>query len=175
MADFDINSHLQQMGFGRGGGKSAGKDGTNEDTIIDPVIEGAAKNVTGLTHLAGLDLNEFGKTGIQSGLESEGIAGKMITPSALPDIQGGFIARLLHAVFLKNRDITDHTQGVSGGANIEGGSGGEGFSGGADFSSLVGNAGSMGDFDWAPASRGDLGNYSPPNVGDAGGAIVIDR
>jgi len=176
MSDFDINSHLQNIGFGRGGGKSASKDKANEETSLDNMAEAVAHQGVNVAELAGLDLQELGSAGIQRALggDVEGFGGKMIMPSALPDSQGGFIARLLHAIFIKNRDITDHTQGVSSDGNIEGGPIDGGFSGG-DFSALAGVPGSYGDFDWSPASRGDLGTFSPPNVGDAGTPIYIER
>jgi len=133
----DIGAQNFARGIG-GGPRSASKDKTNEETSLDNAAEAVAHQGVNVAELAGLDLQELGSAGIQRALggDVEGFGSKMIMPSVLPDSQGGFIARLLHAIFIKNRDITDHTQGVG----TDGIAGGEGFaSGGIDAASGGGN------------------------------------
>lgn len=179
MSDFNINSHLNNMGFGRGKQDNA-SDGTNEKSTIDALFDNAGKQTYTGAKLTGLPVNltNVGEVGLQKtfGGDSEGITGKMIMPSIFPDMQGGFLAKLLHSIFVKNREITDLTAGVGGDASGSGSasggdSGGSDFSGGgfADYNTAtlgaVVNPASFPDYDFIPVSRADLGNFSPPAVG----------
>lgn len=205
MADFNIFDHLSRQGGGFGGGaaKAGPDDGTNEKDIVDGVIMGGADKSPGnVAKLSGIpvNLNDLGTTGIQKALggDTEGIAGKMIVQGGvLSDAPGGFLAKLLHSIFIKNREITDHTQGVGGdGGNFADGGSGGGFSdGGGDFGGGSGNfaggngfsdndfiamGGNFGDFvspssfpdyPYTQVSAASLGEFSPPQVGDRGAAV----
>lgn len=139
-----------------------GGDGTNEKGILDFVVDAAAAKGPGLlTKLTGApDMTQLGQTSVTTGFDSEGFTGK--TPPSLltgADLQGGFLARLLHAVFIKNREITDHTQYIN--ASGEGGSGGGGDGGGG--------AASSGGSDYAPISS--MGG-AEPQVIEFGGKLI---
>ena len=180
-----IFQQLNNMGFGRGKQDNA-SDGTNEKSSIDLILDSSAgKQTYTVAKLTGapINLSNVGEVGLQKAIggESEGITGKMIMPSFLPDAQGGFFAKLLHSIFIKNREITDHTSGVTGESSSSGGGGD--YSGGGDFgggfadyntASLGGmvNPSSFPDYDFIPVSRADLGNFSPPAVG-TGQAISL--
>ncbi len=177
----NIFQQLNNMGFGRGKQDNA-SDGTNEKSTIDAIFDNSGKQTYTAAKITGvpLNLNNVGEVGLQKAIggESEGITGKMIMPSFLPDMQGGFLAKLLHSIFVKNREITDHTAGVGGDASGSGGnSGGGDFASGGDFGGggfADYNTASLGsmvspsnfpDYDFIPVSRADLGNFSPPVVG----------
>jgi hypothetical protein len=177
----DIFNQLNNMGFGRGKQDNA-SDGTNEKNIVDAlVVDPSGKTLYSGAKLAGVPVNlsNVFEVGLQKavGGDSEGITGKMIMPSF--DSHGGFFAKLFHAVFVKNREITDHTAGVGGDASGSGSDGGgSSSSGGGDFgdggsfsdysSASLGSfvsPSSFPDYDFIPISAADLGNFSPPVVG----------
>ena len=160
MADFNIFDHLSRQGGGFGGGgasKGPASDGTNEKDTIEGLIIGSTDKAPGtIAKLSGVmvDLNELGQSGLQKSIggDTEGITGKMILQGGLlSDAPGGFLARLLHSIFIKNREITDHTGGVGG--DMAGG-GGDYSGGGGDYS---------GDFIGAQASNMNLGEFASPS------------
>lgn len=168
------------MGFGRGGGKSKTDDYVNEEDISAHVKASVDKGVDGLS----LSVPIIGKmisiifsgNSAVAGLENEGIAGKMIIPSVLPEAQGGLLARILSQLG-KNKQITDQTGGAGGegggggGGGFAGGGGGGDFAGGgfsdysfqsfgdAGFSQLASRSES---FDWSPVAWASLGGLSSP-------------
>ena len=184
MADFNVFNHLNNMGFGQGKQAQA-QDPTNEKDTIQAIIDEAGKPLYTGAKLTGLHVNitDVGQVGINKQFESEGLTGKMIMQSIAPDAQGGFLAKLLHAIFIKNREITDHTGGTGGGG--EGGafgSGGGGAAGGGDFGGDMAGGGGFSDFNtmnfgsfvsppdypsysYSAISMADLGTFSPPAVG----------
>jgi hypothetical protein len=129
---FDINV-LQQMGFGRGPGDAKDQgDGTNEKDIVQGLVIGGTDKASGtITKFFGANFSQFGQVSLTQPFDSEGFGGKTI-PGLFDkmNMQGGFLVKLLHDIFIKNREITDHTAGV--GSADASGSGGGGFdSGGA--------------------------------------------
>jgi hypothetical protein len=185
MADFNIFDHLGRQGgaFGGGSGQSKGapSDGTNEKDTIDGLIMGGMDKTPGtVAKLTGvpIDFSNALNTGVQRALggDTEGFAGKMILQGGiLQGPQGGFLARLLHDIFLKNRDITDHTQmHMQGSAATDGGGGGD-FSGGGggDFLGASSSNMNFGDFvsqassfDWSEISMASLGGLPRPTLPD---------
>ncbi len=169
----NIFQQLNNMGFGRGK-QDAASDGTNEKSTMDAVFDNSGKQTYTVAKLTGvpLNLNNVGEVGLQKAMggDSEGLAGKMIMPSLMPDAQGGFIAKLLHSIFIKNREITDHTSGAGGDASGSGSGGGD-FGGGGFSDYNTANMGGMvnpsnfPDYDFIPISRAELGSFSPPAVG----------
>jgi hypothetical protein len=186
MADFNIFDHLSRQGGGFGGSaaKTGPSDGTNEKDIVDGVVlSGVEKSPGTVAKLTGIpvNLNEFGQVGLQKAIggDTEGLAGKMILQGGLlSDAPGGFLAKLLHDIFIKNREVTDHTGGVSG-SDSGGGGGGDFSSGGGDFSGdFIGAQSSnmnFGDFasasssyDWSDVSWASLGSLPRPTLPDMG-------
>lgn len=188
MSDFNILDHLRQAGFGHGSSqKSQSSDKTNEEDTLNHLLDAAGHNAAGQLEHLHLDLSKLGTTGLQAALggDVEGIAGKTIMPSILPDTQGGFLARLLHSIFIKNREITDHTGGTGGSSGSGDYSGGGGGGGSGDYG---GGGGSGGDFsnhamhhphfeefinptpsfDWSAISWASLGALPRPSTPDVG-------
>lgn len=189
MADgpqIDIGAQNFARGIGASTGKTKTDDYVNAENAAGEHVKASldkAGEALGLTvPVAGKAISLiFSGNSAASGLESEGIAGKMIMPSFMPDAQGGFLARLLHSVFIKNREVTDHTAGVGGSGDYTGGSsgggdytGGDAFAGGSfsdsrapDFSQFASRSES---FDWSPVSLASLGALPRPAVPDMGPA-----
>ena len=186
MADFNIFEHLGRQGgaFGGQSKQSAASDGTNEKSTVDSLVDGAGKTTYTAAKLLNLPVNvtEFGQHGLQKafGGDTEGITGKMVMPGVLQNLGGGFLAKLLYDIFIKNREITDHTGGggsASGGDFASGtGSGGGDFSGSnalqmPDFSDFATPTNS---FDWSPVALASLGGLPRPPLPDMGPSVGAD-
>ncbi|MGE0754639.1 MAG: hypothetical protein AB7L92_05715, partial [Alphaproteobacteria bacterium] len=187
MSDFNIFSHLNTMGFGRGGPQAGPSDPANEKESAQIVVDAAGEKAASVaTKMLGVpNLSQLGQVGINKQFESEGIAGKSILPtSILPDARGGFLVNLFHTIFIKNREITDHTRyineggtaadsGSSGGGDGGGGGGGDVFTGGgssfSDYNTMdMGGIVSPSDFptySMSSVAMADLGNFAPPSFG----------
>lgn len=170
----NIFQQLNNMRFGQGKQDPAA-DSTNEKTTFDALFDQSGNHLYTAAKIgvAPIKLNNVFEVGLTKQLDSEGIAGKNII-SLLQDAHGGFWAKLLHAIFIKNREITDHTAGVGGEGSGDAGNwggGGSADSGGsfadyntADFGSFVSQP-DFPSFDYIPIAAADLGSFSPPSFG----------
>ena len=117
------------------GSQGKGDDSTNTDDTLQAAFKSSGKAVYNMAKLVDLPINlsGLGETSVTQPLDSEGMSGKSI-PSMIGSIgsQGGFLAKLLTDIFIKNRDITDHTGGVGGTPHGDGGGGSSGGGGGGD-------------------------------------------
>ena len=151
----------QQMALKGSQGK--GDDSTNSDDVLQAVIKGSGKATYTMAKIVDLPINlsGLGETSITAQIDSEGISGKSI-PSMISSLgpQGGFLAKLLSDIFIKNREVTDQTGGVGGNPHSgEGGSGGGDGGGG-------GGGGGGGDYGGGNASSGGISHF------DGGGEMV---
>lgn len=124
MADFNINDHLSRIGFGQGStGKTKTDDYVNGDNAagdhVKAAIDKAADGVKVSIPVAGKLALIFSGNSALTGLESEGWAGKMIMPSALPDMQGGVLAQIAKTL-MKNGVVVSQADGVGGDPRGEG-------------------------------------------------------
>ena len=193
MTGFDINQHLQQMGFGRGGGgggEGASKEISVNEDEISKILEVApnkipstvAKLSEGIPFigwlLAMLIPTNAGEVGLLP--ESQGIAGKTINPGK-GGLQGGVIAAGLTPIIAKGGKITDQTGGTGGGGGDGGGGGGGGGGGSQNFESFAASSG-MGEtfiaagggnhFEWRPEAMESLGFLRPSATPSMGGQGV---
>lgn len=175
MADFNIFDHISRAGLGQQKSTPT-NDGTNEKSTVDALLENSGKATDIGAKITGIPINitELGQHGLQKAIggDTEGLTGKMIMPSFLPDAQGGFLARLLHDIFVKNREVTDHTGGTGGDAT---GGGSDMMSGGGGFADFNMQSANFGDFaapsnsyDWSDISLASLGNLPRPALPDMG-------
>ena len=175
-------------GGGGGGGAAQAKDPTNEQLGTHDTKR-MVYNVTGVLTGEALPFNiatALENGGMQQGLETEGIAGKTIASLAdSMNSRGGVLAKIAHDIFLKNREITDHTQGVGG--NVQGEGGGAAAAGGSDGAPIAAPSGGSDGGDhiqigpvmasvagtMANESMANLGELRPlptPNLGQSRGA-----
>jgi hypothetical protein len=168
---FDINQHLAQAGFGRGGpGAGADEFKANEDESAQIIVSGMNKSLytaiklVGAIPIVGQFLSMLlpanpGTVSLFAGMEAEGLAGKQIrVGSGGP--QGGVLAKIAGEL-MKNSAITDHTAGVGMGGDGGGGGGGGGDSGGGGGESMGGQSGFDSGFsgmDMAPVILAGGGN-----------------
>lgn len=166
MADFDIMSHLNNIGFGKGGGGGGGASGgdgiANEKESPEIIIKGLDKTAGTVAKLVGsaapIPIN-FGEVSMFAGLEtSQGtdIASKSINPAAGNfSLRGGTLYNMIFAPLIKNGAINDLTSGVGGGGFMDSG----GFiSAASDFGSYISAAMDMG----GSGNFGDLGSLPSP-------------
>ena len=163
----DIGARLFASGQ-LGGPKGAADDSVNNKDALQAIFEASDKTATYyLAKIGGLPVNlsGVGSTSALAQFESEGLSGKML-PSMFQNLgtQGGFLAKLMHDIFVKNREITDHTTGVGGDASGSGGSGGggDGGGGGGDW----GSGGSISHFDGGGADYVPVTVSALPTGGD---------
>lgn len=155
--------------------QAGGDDGTNSEDMLQSLAKAGGEKVAStaakLGATFGVNLSSVGSVSVTQPIDSEGLSGKTI-PSLMSSVStnGGFLVKLLHDVFVKNREVTDHTTGVGGGEQIAAASGGSGFEGGSsfasggDFSSMVSPA-SFPDYPMSSMSMASLGTFSSPSVG----------
>lgn len=170
----DAGALLHARGI-TGGGTGQGKTKTDDYANAENALgEHAKASVDKAGEAAGLTIPVVGKAisllfsgnSATAGLESEGLSGKMIMPSVLPDAQGGFLARLL-AILGKGRDITDLTAGTGGDAGGGGAfSDGGMASGGGDFSDLPNFSDASAQFS---ANASDMLDFGSGNFSALGG------
>ncbi len=177
MSDFNIFDHISRAGLGQQKSTPT-NDGTNEKSTIDALAENSGKATDIGAKITGIPINvtELGQHGLQKAIggDTEGLTGKMIMPSFMPDAQGGFLARLLYDIFVKNREVTDQTGGT-GGDTTGGGGGGDMMSGSGGFSDFNTQSANFGDFaapsssyDWSSVSWESLGALPRPALPDMG-------
>lgn len=185
----------QQMALrGSQGGKN--DDAVNSEDTLQALVKSSGKATYTMARIIDLPINlsGLGETSITQPLDSEGIAGKTL-PGIIGHMssQGGFLAKLLHDIFIKNRDITDHTAGINsdgsgstggGGGDFAGGGGGDNFTSGGISHFDGGHGGEMVNvtvsalptgadrFEWSEASMPANGFVpaSTPNMGVSAGA-----
>ena len=137
----------QQMAM-RASGK--GDDSTNSEDTLQAAFKSSGKAVYNMAKLVAVPINlsGLGETSITQPLDSEGMSGKSI-PSMISSIgsNGGMLAKLLTDIFIKNRDISDHTGGVGGNPHGDGGGGGGGGGGADTGGGGSSSGGSMSHFD----------------------------
>jgi hypothetical protein len=176
--NFDINSHLSQMGFG---GKSDGGGGSGEAMTPDSLIKkGIDKAVsTYVSKIIGLKVNTDleGKSAL-AGFEAEGV-GSGLSPSNLTlakDLQGAGPLGMFASIFKYfTRDVPQmFTGGEGGGGEYSGGGGGGDYAsggggGGGDYS---GGGGGHSDYSGMPSANTYAAAADMPEMRDYGGKMM---
>ncbi len=134
---FDINAHLQQMGFGQKGSGDGGS-GSGEAMTPDSLLQkGLNKTVQNISKLIGLGINPDieGKSAL-AGFENENVGSgfSLSNLSMFKDLRGGVLASIFNYF---TREIPKFFTGDEGGGNHGGdssSSGGSGDSGGGSSS-----------------------------------------
>ncbi|MDE3060225.1 MAG: hypothetical protein KGJ06_04375 [Pseudomonadota bacterium] len=161
---------------------SGGESSVNAKTTVEGAIdEGAPKAMGAVTKMAiAANLSEFGQVSLTKPVDTEGVQGKNI-PSMFESLntKGGVLAKFLHDIFVKNRDVTDHT-GMHFGSGSGAGDGGS-SSGGGDYSdyapaSIASAFNQMasdigGPFEWSPVAMASLGGLPRPALPDMGESV----
>jgi hypothetical protein len=170
--DIGAQNFARGIGGGAGAGPSESKDPANEESQFDYTFTAIADKVAGFLEHFGIDFGQLGKVSVSKavGGDTEGLHEKKIMPGGggiLPNAPGGFLARLVTAIGLKNLlDIKDGTVGVSSGEGIAAASGGGSIfdlSGDPGFGSAASSFSSfVSDFhDYGSGNFGATGQLAP--------------
>ncbi|MDX1975093.1 MAG: hypothetical protein SFT92_05395 [Rickettsiales bacterium] len=143
MADFDINAHLQRMGFGQGGGGAPDPNAkpTDLSDFINKLFEKLGDWVTKAT---GVNVTSFFNTGMfaNAKIEQAGIQvnNQIMKQGLLPDAPGGALAQIATQVFNNKFDGVSAPPIGEGsyGSSSSGGDSGGGGGGFADYNAISG-------------------------------------
>jgi len=165
MADFDINAHLRQSGFGMGqGGANDQKPPEDLSDFINKLFDQFSKWISKGT---GVKLDSLVNTGLgaHADITKAGIQVNNSPQSIIPDAKGGLLANIAFGeVFTK----AGASHGIGGAPTGEGG--GSGSSGNQSFDSYAASSG-MSDmfiaagggnhFAVSNVDMGDIGTFRP--------------